>query len=215
MPATTRLPRSAIVVLLGLCFPYIIYAAFQAEESIENRPDDWLPTDFPETQTLRWLEEEFGGDELLMISYPGCSLDDHRLVELAEKLSSTTFDGEPMFRRIVTGSEMLAELRAAPLALSREEAVERLRGWILGPHDETCMVAMISSASKRNREVVLDEVARVAASVGLPADTLKMAGATVETVAINQASTKWYMEISLASLVICVTILYLCFRAFR
>ncbi|MBI2479636.1 MAG: hypothetical protein HYV60_13695, partial [Planctomycetia bacterium] len=214
MPASPQLPRTAVIVFLGLCLPYIIYAAHRAEESVENRPDDWLPAHFQETQSLRWLEDVFGGDELLMISYPGCSLDDRRLPAFADQLELAKSAGMPIFRRVVTGRDLLDELLAEPLRLNREAAESRLNGWVLGPYGETCAIAMISAAGKRDRDAALNEVRRAAHAAGLPADDLKIAGATMESVAINRASTQWYLELSLASLAVCLALMYFSLQSF-
>ncbi|MCA9172221.1 MAG: MMPL family transporter, partial [Planctomycetales bacterium] len=213
MLTSPRLLRIAVIVLLGVCLPYIIYAAHRAEESVENRPGDWLPAHFPETQRLMWLDDVFGGDELLMISYPGCELDDQRLPALADRLESAKWEGIPVFRRVVTGRDLLEEFRGEPLNLSRSAAESRLKGWVLGPEGETCAVVMISSEGKSNRDAALREVRRAADAVGLLAHELKIAGATMESVAINRVSTQWYLELSIASLAICLTLMYLSLRS--
>ncbi len=202
-----------MILLLGICLPYIFYAAHRAEESVENRSDDWLPPHFPETQRLRWLERTFGGDETLMISYPGCSLDDRRLPEFAKRLAATSVSGKPAFRRVITGSELLEELSDEPLDLTHEEAVERLSGWVVGSDRQTCAVAMMSPHGKLDREGVLAEVRRAVAEVGLPADSLRMAGTTMENIAINETSTKWFVELSIASGLVCITLMYISFRS--
>ncbi len=209
----SQIQRVAIILALGICLPFIIYGAHRAEQSIENRPDDWLPAHFEETQQLRWFERTFGGDEQLMISYPGCGLEDRRISELAKHLAAAGLAGKPAFSRVTTGSELLAELCDEPLNLSREQALDRLRGWVVGPNGETCVVATMSPEGKLDRPKVLDQVKLAIADVGLPADSLKMAGTTMENIAINEASTEWYTELSFASLAVGVVLMYLFFRS--
>ncbi|MFI4876051.1 MAG: hypothetical protein ACIALR_11955, partial [Blastopirellula sp. JB062] len=59
--------------------PILSFGAKGAWDSIQNRVEDWLPESFEETQRLRWFQQQFGTDELLMISWEGCVLDDPRL----------------------------------------------------------------------------------------------------------------------------------------
>jgi len=202
-----------MILLLGVCLPYIFYAAHLAEESVENRSDDWLPPHFQETQRLRWLESTFGGDEALMISYPGCSLDDQRLPAFAKRLVATEASGKPVFRRVITGSELLQELCGEPINLTREQAIKRLSGWVVGADGQTCAVAMISPQGKLDREGVVAEVRRAVAEVGLPVESLRMAGTTMENIAINETSTKWFVELSIASGLVCISLMYIAFRS--
>lgn len=206
-------PRTVLILLLGLCLPYLIYAAHRAEESVENRSDDWLPPHFQETQQLRWLENVFGGDELLMISYPGCDLNDQRLSIFADELRQLRTSGKPLFRRVITGSEILEQLTNGGSGISPNVAIRRLTGWVVGHEGQTCAVAMISNEGKQDRAAALNEVLRVAEVSGLPRDSLKMAGATMESVAINRTSTQWYLELTLLSLVICALLMFISLRS--
>ncbi len=76
----------------------IFYSANKAILSNTNKVEDWLPRDFPETKTLEWFRESFGGQTFVVISWPGCVLggnpddplatpDDPRIERLAKTLA--------------------------------------------------------------------------------------------------------------------------------
>ncbi len=69
------LPPLAIAVVV-LLWPLIAYGAAQAWRNSQNRVEDWLPEQLPETQGLVRFFERFGSDEFLMLSWPGCVLGD-------------------------------------------------------------------------------------------------------------------------------------------
>ncbi|MEZ6110673.1 MAG: hypothetical protein R3C99_06630 [Pirellulaceae bacterium] len=79
----TRRFATGCILFLLIAAPPILYGAYRAGLTQENRIEEWLPKRFDETKRLYWFAERFGSDELLMISYEGCTLDDPRLPELA------------------------------------------------------------------------------------------------------------------------------------
>ena len=141
-----------VCILAALSWPVLLYGAKGAFDSNTNNVLDWLPNSFDETTRLMWFVERFGSDEILVVSWPGCTLDDERLDRFAAALTKPVEndDGEagpPLFRHVFTGRQTLAELQAPPLELSPRLARHRMRGWLLGPDGKTtCAVALVSTA---------------------------------------------------------------------
>ena len=123
--------RRLVFIALAMALPFVLYGAQQARRSNSNRVEDWLPEHLEETQRLYWFADRFGSDELLMISWEGCRLDDPRLPQLAQRLRApTSDDAAPVFRAVITGPDALARLTAPPLELppaSRPTAVDGAR----------------------------------------------------------------------------------------
>ena len=204
-----------------ICFPALMYGAFVALVSNTNDVMDWLPTSFDEYQDLQWFGERFGSDEVLIVSWPGCTVDDERLDALAERLlqpvpADDGSEAPPHFRHVFTGRQMLKNLTAAPLSIRRSDARRRMQGWLLGPDDKTtCAVALISDSSIDDREAAIAWVYASAEASGVPPETVRLGGPTVDSVAINAASQKWLMEMGLVSALIGVGISWWCLRRVR
>ncbi|PQO44281.1 efflux RND transporter permease subunit [Blastopirellula marina] len=200
--------------------PVLMYGAKGAWDGIRNRIEDWLPETFDETQRLLWFYDQFGTDELLMISWEGCTLDDPRLDQYkAELTKPDESGGEPVqwFRSVVTGPEAIESLTADPLELSKEEALARMQGWLIGPdQSKTCSIAIVSPAGEENRAAAIEYAYSRAEKVeGLSRDEMIIAGPTSDGVAIDIASKESLDLLNLGSFAVCITIMYLGFRSMR
>ncbi|MEQ8790974.1 MAG: MMPL family transporter [Pirellulaceae bacterium] len=234
--------RHSIFWLFMLGIPLVLWGVWWALQSNSNRVEDWLPEDFDETQQLHWFAAHFGGDELLMISWPGCTLDDPRVAQFAAKLrlppekgiaapANSSWTDQlwrlltverrkrelPLFGRVVTGQEAVEELRDVLPNASRTQALERLRGWIVGKDDpeKTCVLAMISyEGGVIDRHAALDYVYHCAGQVsGLSPDEIHVAGTTMESVAIDRASGDFLLPLNSASYAVCFLIMLISFRS--
>lgn len=210
-----RRNRVVIFALLAILLPLIVVGADRAIRSNSNRVADWLPESFEGTKRLRWFLKHFQGDELLMVSWPGCTLDDDRLPRLAEALvEPPPGQTEPLFRRVFTGPEVLASLTAEPLEISPEDAKNRMEGWLLGPDRRTtCAVALVSEAGRSNRHGAVAWVYRCAQKAsGLSPQDIHVAGPTVDGVAIDQISTNSLLRLNLVCYILCFLIMFACLR---
>ncbi len=214
-------PRKRLLVLAVFlaALPVAIYGARQAFQSTTNRIEDWLPEEFEETQRLLWFAERFGRDELLMVSWDDCTLDDPRLPQLAAELDKPVDrDGRRVkfFRQVLTGSEILEAMVQPPLDLKRQQALLRLEGWLIGPDRLTsCLVARISEEGAAERHAAVEHVYRCAAKIcDLPADAVYVAGPSMQSVAIDNASKKSLWILSRLSMLICLLLMWFGFRSF-
>jgi len=81
--------RHGLLVLMLVFFsaPFALRGARMALQNVKNDIKDWLPSDFTETTELDWFRENFLGEQFIVISWDGATIDDpeHRLARL-EKL---------------------------------------------------------------------------------------------------------------------------------
>ncbi len=200
--------------------PLVAYGTKGAWDSIKNRVENWLPETFEETQRLMWFYERFGTDELLMISWEGCTLDDPRISQYKQNLrTADSSSGESIewYRDVITGPETVEALTSEPLDLPREEALRRLQGWLVGPDlEQTCIIAVVSAAGEDDRAAAIDFAYRCAEDVsGLSPEMLVLAGTTRDGVAIDQASKESLDVLNLGSFAVCITIMAIAFRDAR
>ncbi len=210
--------RLWVFAIYAAAAPLVLVGAYRAWQSNMNRPADWLPPRFEETQQLYWFVEHFGGDELLMVSWPGCTFDDPRLEVFAEALLEPAppvrgTETAVLFRRVLTGPEVFRDL-VDTARLSPQEALHRMQGWLVGPDWETtCLVAFISEAGRDDRHAALAWVYQAAEErVGLDPESIHVAGPTADGVAIDQASEEGLLLLNAACFAICSAILIICLR---
>ena len=212
--------RWTLSLLILAVFPFSMRGAVKAFQGISNRIVDWMPDEFQATQDYYRFFGLFGSDELLMISWDGCTLVDQRIDFLRDALLAPveTSEGQrPLFRQVITGPDVLDFYQSEPLAMDREEALERMGGWVVSQdHQLTCMIALISDPEKADRHAavahVLDSANRVP---GLSSDSVHIAGPTMESVAIDRASQSRLLWLNFASFSICLLIMMVCLKAFR
>ena len=62
-------------------------AAVRVFSDAANKAEDWLPESFAETKQLEWFKEHFVADDLLAVSWEGCTIDDPNCEKLANLLN--------------------------------------------------------------------------------------------------------------------------------
>ena len=78
--------RIAVFAFFLLLTPLVVYGAVRAFQHGANRPEDWLPDSFSESQDLIWFHEHFVSDDLLVVSWEGSDIGDPRAEAMAEFL---------------------------------------------------------------------------------------------------------------------------------
>jgi len=212
--------RWSLSLLLVVVLPFTLRGAINAWHSNSNEIADWLPDDFEATRQLQRFVSLFGSDELLMISWDGCTLDDSRIATFRERLLApvATETGEVVYyREVFTGPAILESFRSPPLSMSEKDALDRMTGWIVSADGHTtCLVALVSEAGAFDRHAAVTHVFATADGIaGLSADKIHVAGPTIESVAVDQASQSNLLELNLASFAICLLIMVLSLRSLR
>lgn len=242
--------RVVILAAAVAAFPLVVIGATLAKRTTENRVRDWLPADFEETKTFFWFYEQFGTDELLMVSWEGCDINDARSRDDMEVLAQRLVEPEvledgstrgPWFREVMTGSSVVGEFMEPPLRLSRNEALWRMEGWLVEkgakqkilrsfaaqraahpdapdsdlklPAVQTGLIALVSPEGQQDREAAVAHVNAMLDRV-LPGrrKQVHIAGSTIESVAINEASSKALPRLSAISLLVVFLLMYASFR---
>lgn len=215
--------RTAFGVLLLAAFllPLTLLGVRTAIRSNANDVRDWLPAHYAETQQYRWFNEQFGSEDFVVVSWPGCTLADERLDKLAERLRQRSILSEqrgsgPLFRRVMTGRELVEQLTTEPVNLDRERIVSRLQGTLVGPDGEqTCAVLTLSDESRLALKPMIREVRTAAEEVGLPAEDVHLGGPPVVNAAIDVSSSQSLVRLAGLAGVIGLVVAWFCFRTVR
>jgi uncharacterized protein len=189
-----------VIGAFALLLPLVAWRAWLVLGTSNNNIRQWLPLHYEETQIYEWFRQHFPSDEFALVTWDGCTLDDSRLAEFADLLranSSPRADesaaleaGEQLFADVRTGPELLQTLTSAPFDLDREEALDRLIGWVIGKDRETTgALVTLTPAGNADRTRVLNAIQRVAVEqVGIPAAELHMVGEPIFNAQIDTAS---------------------------
>lgn len=210
----TWLPWLAVVIGL-LIWPFVGYGAWKAWQKNHNRVEDWLPDSFPETRKLYEFADRFGSDEFLLVSWPGCTVDDPRCLRLAQRLLDRSDNGIAYISNALTAPDVLESLQNISPSIGEQSARRRLSGLFLGSDlDRSCVVAVVSPLGLEDRPAAIDWVWKVAEEVTrLPRADIHLAGTTADAVAVNQASMEGLLQLNLVSFAICLLILALALRS--
>ncbi len=202
-----RLTLIGLVVILLLA-PIVGWGAWEALHSMNDDAVSWTAEGLPARKQLDRFVEEFGGQDAVIVSWDGCHLGDPRLDRFRGALTSDPAESDRRWlERVVTGTEIVDQMIGPPWNLSREEAIARLRGALVGSDGRTscALVVFSEKAAGRGREVV-DRILAAAESAGVDIQDVHLAGHLVETSAINDASlqTLYWLSIPSGVLVILV-----------
>jgi hypothetical protein len=90
-PRHRRLAAWSVLVLLAAALPGILFAAISALRSTSNGPRQWLPRGYAEADRYDWCQEQFGSDQISVLSWDGCQPDTPWLSELASRLEQSVY----------------------------------------------------------------------------------------------------------------------------
>lgn len=199
--------------------PLVAIGAMRALGTNANDVRTWLPRGLPETTEYASFGEHFGSEEFVAISWEGCTLDDPRISQLADRLAQKADEGDseqPLVERVATGPQALEKLTSPPLNLSHDDAVTRLRGLLIGPDGrQTCVVARPTERGKQDPHELLETIYRSAAACGLPRDEVKLGGPPVTSAAIDSAAAASLTVPGPLSVLAAVVFSWFCFRSLR
>jgi len=180
---------AGLVWILLLTMPFVIWGGVGVLSRFSNDIRQWLPKGFVEAEQYDWFVKHFGVDEMVVVSWPDCQLNDPRLPQLAEALRQQQDEsGQPVFAQVLTGPEILGKVVGANV--SEDEAIRRCTGVFLGPDRQTtCLLAFPGATSAKNRTKVVQLLNKVTReSIGLEPSELHLGGPTVDGATIDQES---------------------------
>ena len=107
--------RVAVLLFFLASYPLILWASLRAFQGGSTSAEEWLPESFSETLDLRWFQKHFVSDDMFIISWDGCTLDDPRVAQLAALLRSPIETGDGSWhvltRHVLTPQEMIEQLK--------------------------------------------------------------------------------------------------------
>jgi len=225
-----------VIVFVGFAVaPLLIWCAAVVFASNKNDALDWLPKSYEGYDDLIWYAERFGSDEMLVITWQGCTIDDDRIDVMQDILRQAKGvpqdndappqllpaqpqqdDPQPLFRQVLSGRSVLRDITSEEVGVGEAEAAQRLQGWLVGPNGKTtCVVAKVSNFGVFHREQAVDAVYEAADTLGIDRNDLHLGGTTVDSVAIDKASTHGLFAMLVVSALGSLAIAWFCLRKFK
>jgi predicted RND superfamily exporter protein len=219
------------IILIGslACIPFAFFGAGKAIQSNVNKVEDWLPKSFAETGELAWFRKNFPSDQFILVSWEGCKLgedpslgaefDDPRIARLASLVAPEVVDdnnidaveAKKFFKKVSTGRQLLDQMTTGSHALSYPEAIERLKGSVLGPDGrQTCVIVSLDPETTGKLKPILGHgqtrifrpnippgvLRRLIAQVGIPDQDLHLGGPPVDNISIDEEGEKTLVRLA-------------------
>lgn len=192
----------------------MVWAALRIDMN-SGRVTDWLPQGRVERAEYDRFVRQFGIDDYLIISWPGCTLDNPLVEQVADALRGEQNDSS-FIRDVNTGPELVAELTSPPLQLSPQDAFERLHGIFVGSdHETTCLVVRTHNRGQAPSRTLAFICGIVEEVSGRTRAELRLGGSTFEAVALNEASRRTLQRFSIPAGLVSLLIAALFLRDLR
>lgn len=176
---------------------------------------EWLPEGRPERMRYERFVEQFGNDQLILISWDDCRLDDVRLKQYQESLRNEPEFSE-YFAALESSDQLVETLTNGRLQLSPQQVRDRLRGVMIGPDGICSIVARITDAGVANQNKTIETVLKAAdRTYGLNRDQLRLAGTVYEAYAVDQSAEASLKRLVLPSTVLGLSISWFCLQSMR
>jgi uncharacterized protein len=202
-----------------LCVPFAFIGAGHAIQSNVNKVEDWLPKNYTETSELSWFRKNFPSDQFIIISWDGCTLtedpegdpsgDDPRIAKLASLVHPSEANPDDpdsaealkFFKGVTTGRTLITQLTSGQYPLAYPEAVERLKGSVIGADGrQTCVVVSLDPTTTSKLKPVLGHeqkrifrpnvpagvLRRLISKAGIEDPQLHMGGPPVDNISIDE-----------------------------
>lgn len=124
---STMTRESILIAMFVLSFPWVAYVSTLPPQRFHNEITQWGDRSSQAYADFVDYRQKFGPNELVVLSWPGCDLDDPRLEEVTSKIESQLGD---RVQQVSNGQRVMRQLQRGA-KLSRDAAIKRLRNVFL------------------------------------------------------------------------------------
>ncbi|WP_197168253.1 MMPL family transporter [Neorhodopirellula pilleata] len=208
-----------ILLYLLLLSPWIAVGAIGALRPAANSPLDWVDASFAPRADYDAFSERFGAADVVVISWPGCTLENSSLDLFCQALrESPCFfeNGKWLFHRVVSGRDLHRTFSNFATRLSDQQARQRLSGSLLGPDDSTTAVVIAFNKEGLRQRTRLVPLIQLAASkyAGVEYSQQHLAGPIMDGYAVDRASEMTMSRYAPMSSIIVLCVCVLCLESF-
>ena len=162
-----------LLAIFALTFPLVAYVSTLPPQRFHNEITQWGDQNSDAYTQFAEYRETFGANELVVISWPGCDLDDPRVEDVTRKIE-TQLKG--LVLNVSSGQRAYWDLQDRAL-LSPTEAMDRLRNVLISPSGKGTGIGFrLSDSARANRGVVIEQLDPILQSSGVDPQTAIFAG---------------------------------------
>ena len=161
-----------LLLLFILTFPLVAYVSTLPAGRFRNEITEWGNKNSPAYQQYSDFRDRFGVNEFVVVSWPGCNLDDPRISKVTNRIK-TELAGS--VKQVSSGAQMYWELRDRA-KLSEEAALKRLRGVMFGENDQTAIGFNLTEQGRANRWDVVKKLHEILEQSGVKPSEAFFAG---------------------------------------
>ncbi len=205
------------VAITGLALlPFAAYWAARVEFGTAQ-VERWLPAEDPEAKVYQEFLELFGDDQILFVSWEGCTLTDPRLPLVAEGLRNlASTKPELAILEIRDSAATIDSLVNSEARISLDAAKHRLRGIAIGEDGTSFITVRVGQAASSDRGRLVVAVKQVtSAAGGLTEDELVLAGEPVQVAVVDQSSRDAIRYFVAPSSIIALLVAFFCLSDLR
>lgn len=222
-----------VVLTMVFLLPFAWWAVQGID--LENDVEQWLPAGDPEAQVLAWYRKHFSAEDRVFIAWEGSTLDDPRAAALAKRLLGTLDSqgirrgGLKQISSVVTPQAIIERMQESSHGrISREEAIRRLEGVVIGPGGAPIAISVgFSEAGRADGAGTVAAIRQAAIEAGIPEDELHIGGRYVAGSELNAQvkKTAWNTDYPLSrihkrsplllSAAVSVVLAFIMLRSFR
>ncbi|MBX3439495.1 MAG: MMPL family transporter [Planctomycetaceae bacterium] len=217
-----RVRRAWLLAIYAVCsLPFLVYGAWRAMQTNSNSPLTWVPSTFPPRAEYDRFVEQFGTGEVVIASWPGCTLDepklDRLLASLREEAAFADANGQTYFERITCGREIVNQLASGPFPIPYVRAVDRFRGSLVGSDGrQTCLIVAFTPAALENRERLVTAMTdRIREQFSIGEHDVHLAGPVIDGLSVDRAGRASLDQLTLPSAAVMVLLACLCLGSWR
>ena len=162
-----------LLAIFVLTFPLVAYVSTLPAGRFRNEITEWGNQRSPAYQQYDDFRKQFGVEEYVIVSWPGCVLDDPRLEQVTASIET---DLSESVERVSSGARLLSELRDRA-KLSETAALKRLRGILIGQDgSQTAVGFNLSKVGMENRAQVITRLHDILTKSGVSPEEAYFSG---------------------------------------
>ncbi|MCM2369154.1 efflux RND transporter permease subunit [Aporhodopirellula aestuarii] len=207
-------------LVLLISAPFVVRGSDLGLLSMFNAPLMWVDRDAPARREFNEFIDLFGAHDLIVVTWEGCQVDDERLSTAADAVLDVQAERDAtgkqrLVNNVFSGKTLLDTLTSMPIDLSRQAAIDRLNGVLVGQDDKTsCLVVELTEyGAVQRRETIPLLKETIAQSIGFAVDDLIATGPAIDGMAIDQESSRSIQQYSIPSILISLVLCYVCLRS--
>jgi len=161
-----------------LTFPLLSIGSILAALTFENDFSTWIPADSTERKNYTDHEEAFGSNDVLLITWDNCTIENPVLIDIESQLLSGA--SEKYFFSAASGYSIDRHLNDS-LKLTESQRLKRLSGYWINPDNDLTFIAVrLSNTGKRNRSAVFSKIYDVLKDAGISRQEVRLVGPSVD-----------------------------------